>query len=379
MHLLNSLTLLQLLLYFFVGVSIIQIIYWLLFWIAFSRKDQKLQASLQPVYPPVSIIVCAHDEEANLKTLVPLLLQQDYPDFEVVIVNDRSNDATYDWLLEETKRESRLRMVQVEETPSTMNAKKYALTLGIKAAKHEWLLLTDADCRPMEPSWIKTMSQAFTTETIFVLGYSPYTKSEGMLNRFIRFETLLTGIQYIAFALMGNPYMGVGRNLAYRKSFFLNVKGFNTLLPITGGDDDLFVNRHSKAENTQVVIGKGAIVESAPQTTWKNFWNQKLRHLSVGKYYRFKHRVLLGVFAITWMLYWFTIPLLLVTQTELIIIGVAFLLRQLIMVFAVNKAADRLGYGFELAALPVLDFMYAFYYLVAGLMALVSKKVRWKN
>lgn len=379
MHLLNSFTLLQLLLYFFIGVSIIQIVYWLIYWIAFSRKDQKSQVSLQPAYPPVSIIVCAHDEEENLKALIPLLLKQDYPDFEVVIVNDRSNDATFDWLLGETKREPRLRMVQVEETPSTMNAKKYALTLGIKAAKHEWLLLTDADCRPREQSWIKTMSQAFTPETIFVLGYSPYTKSEGMLNRFIRFETLLTGIQYMAFALMGNPYMGVGRNLAYRKSFFLNVKGFNTLLPITGGDDDLFVNRHSKADNTQVVIGSGAIVESAPQTTWKNFWNQKLRHLSVGKYYRFKHRVLLGVFAITWMLYWFTIPLLLVTQTELVIIGVAFLLRQLIVVLAVNKAADRLGYGFELAALPVLDFMYAFYYLVASLMALVSKKVRWKN
>lgn len=367
-----------LLFYFFVAVAVIQIVYWLCYWIAFARPAQH-QVVLQSHYPPVSVIVCAHDEEENLKALVPLLLQQDYPDFEVIVVNDRSNDATYDWLLQATNMESRLRMVHVEKTPPAMNPKKYALTLGVKAAKHEWLLLTDADCRPLENSWIKSFSNAFTAETVFVLGYSPYTSAPGMLNRFIRFETLVTAIQYLSFAMLGHPYMGVGRNLAYRKSFFLNVKGFNTLLPIMGGDDDLFVNRHSVGNNTRVVIGRDALITSLPQRSWRDFWNQKIRHLSVGKYYRFRHRLLLGVFGLTWILYCLILSMLVITQTALLPVAIVFCLRLLTMVFAVNKAVKRLEYGFELVAVPVLDFMFAFYYLVAGLMALVSKKVRWKN
>lgn len=371
----------QLLFYFFLAITFVQCVYWLIFLIAFARKDKEAskQTTLQPTQPPVSVIVCAHDEEENLKELVPLLLAQHYPDFEVIIVNDRSNDNTYDWLLAETKKDLRLRMVNVEETPTTLNAKKYALTLGIKAAKNDWLLFTDADCRPQSNLWLRTMAQAFSESTQFVLGYSPYAKSAGMLNRFIRFETVITAIQYLGFALLGKPYMGIGRNLAYRKSYFLNAKGFTTLLPITGGDDDLYVNRHATPENTQVVIGAESLVESTPQTTWGNFRNQKLRHLSVGKHYRLKHRVMLGLFTLSWMFFWFTLPALLIFQTGVWFVAGGFLLRQLLMMAAVNNANARLGRTFELAALPVLDFMYAFYYLVAGLMALVSKKVRWKK
>src|SRR5690606_33778770 len=122
--------------------------------------------------------------------------------------------------------------------------KKYGLTLGIKAASHEWILLTDADCRPNSRRWIRSMSRYFDEDTQFVLGFSPYRATAGLLNLFIRFETMLTAIQYFSFGWLGNPYMGVGRNLAYRKSKFLEEKGFNNFLHVTGGDDDLFVNQH---------------------------------------------------------------------------------------------------------------------------------------
>ena len=128
----------------------IQFIYFTVFRVAFSRK----QAERQPQHLPVSVIVCAHDEEKNLKELIPQLLAQDYPEFEVIIVDDRSNDATFDFLLAETARDHRLRMVHVNRTPPHANSKKYALTLGIKASRYEWLLLTDADCRPNGSAWI---------------------------------------------------------------------------------------------------------------------------------------------------------------------------------------------------------------------------------
>ncbi|NBP71584.1 MAG: glycosyltransferase, partial [Cytophagia bacterium] len=201
-------------------------------------------------------MVCAHDELENLQVLVPLLLQQAYPNFEVIVVDDRSNDATLDWLLNETKIHPGLRMVHVDHTPDHINGKKYALTLGIRAAKHDWIVLTDADCRPASPDWLKGLSEGIGENTEIILGYSPYQKKEGWLNRFIRFESLITALQYLGFALLKKPYMGVGRNMAYRKSLFMNNKGFTNMLSYTGGDDDLFVNKHAKGSNTSVVMGE---------------------------------------------------------------------------------------------------------------------------
>ncbi len=328
---------------------------------------------------PVSIIVCAHDEEENLKALIPQLLAMDYPEFEVIIVEDRSNDGTYDYLLEATKLDSKLKMVRVQQTPDHINGKKFGLTLGIKAARYEWLLFTDADCRPVSKNWITEMSARFTGKSEIVIGFSSYEKAPGLLNSFIRFETFLTAIQYIGFALIGKPYMGVGRNLAYRKPLFINNKGFNTHLGVMGGDDDLFVNEHAHEDNTAVSISKEALVVSKPKTTLQSFYYQKLRHLSVGKKYKLGDRAILGIFAITWILTWIFVVPAAFFSPWLYWIGGAFLLRWVLLVTLFHFGPKRLGDSFEAWKTPFLDFIYAFYYLVAGLVALVSKKVRWKN
>ncbi len=324
------------------------------------------------------MIVCAHDEEGNLKELIPALLSQDHPEFEVIIVDDRSNDSTFDFLLAETAKDHRLRMVHVNRTPLHANSKKYALTLGIKAARFEWLLLTDADCRPDGNTWISAMSSRFESATHFVLGYSPYEKTKGLLNAFIRFDTLVTAIQYVSFAILGNPYMGVGRNLAYRRSRFLEVKGFNNILGITGGDDDLFVNLHAKGGNTAVCVDRAAQTHSKPKTSLKKFLNQKLRHLSVGRHYRFGHRLLLGLFIISWLGVWLVgLPLLI--SGDYYMGGGLIIFRVILVIITVHLAARRFGQAFELWLVPLLDFIYVFYYLVTGLRTLVTKNIRWKN
>jgi glycosyltransferase involved in cell wall biosynthesis len=353
----------------------IQSIYFVVFIVAFSKKQN--QKEPQPL--PVSIIVCAHDEENNLKELIPALLAQDHPAFEIIIVDDRSNDSTFDLLLSEAAKDHRVRMVHVNRTPPHANSKKYALTLGIKAARYEWLLLTDADCRPQSNSWVRIMSSNFNDQTNFIIGYSPYLKRPGILNAFIRFETLLTAIQYLSFAVLGNPYMGVGRNLAYRRSRFLDVKGFNNILGVTGGDDDLFVNQHANGGNTVVCLDVNAQVYSIPKTTWKDFLYQKVRHLSVGRRYRFGHRFLLGLFVFTWMTSWFTGISLAVFTENYFIIGALLGFRLLLVTFTFFKASKTLGEMFEVWIVPLLDFIYVFYYLVTGLLALVTKKVQWKN
>lgn len=343
--------------------------------ISISKKRFDPTVSLKPI----SVIVCAHDEEQNLRELIPALLKQQHPEFEVIIVNDRSNDGTYDWLLDETKKEPGLKMVNIDRTPAHVNGKKYAITLGIKAAKYDWVLLTDADCRPNNEQWIRSISERSSEDRNFVLGYSAYEKRPGFLNLFIRFETLFTAIQYIGYALAGNPYMGVGRNLAYRKSVFLENKGFNNFLGITGGDDDLFVNQHATSKNTAVALGGDALVYSFPKTTLKEFYRQKVRHLSVGKKYRVKHQFLLALFFITHLVTWFAGIPLLILSTGVVWVASALVFRTLLFSITVHQAAGRFGQKFEWGAVPLLDFLFVIYYLSTAPVAFLTKKIRWKS
>lgn len=356
-------------------ISLIQIIYLGRFLYAF----RDMAPVDRPNTPPVSVVVCAHDEEANLRELVPLLLAQDYPDFEVIIVEDRCNDATYDYLLEATSVNPRLKMVRVKHLPEHVTGKKYALTLGVKAAAHEWVLLTDADCRPAGNQWIRSMAAGMTPDKQIVLGYSPYQRSSGYLNAFIRFESLITATQFVGRALLGTPYMGTGRNLAYRKALFLDNKGFHGHLNITGGDDDLFVNRHATGANTAVCLGEPSIMRSVPEQTWKAFFYQKKRHLSVGKLYRWRDRWMLGLFSVTWILSWAMLPFVLMPQYVAYGAWVGMVIRILLLTWLVHRASRRLGEPFEAWKTPLLDFNYAIYYLGTGLSALVSKRIRWKN
>jgi len=353
----------------------IQLVYFLIFIFTFSKRS--VPNGPQP--NPVSVIVCAHDEEENLRELIPQLLSQDHVQFEVIIVDDRSNDGTFDLLLAETAKDHKLRMVHVNRTPPHVNSKKYALTLGIRAARYEWILLSDADCRPVGKGWISGISSHFTETKNFVLGYSPYQTKGGLLNAFIRFDTLLTGVQYLSFAMLGIPFMGVGRNLAYRRSMFLKVKGFNDILPVTGGDDDLFVNQHARSRDTAVSLEIASQMESIPKSGWSAFYHQKVRHLSVGKKYRMGHKILLGLFMITWLLAWFAGILLAYLSIETSLVLSLLGLRILVVVLTMQISARRLGQRFEIWLVPLLDFIYTFYYLVTGLRALVTQKVRWKS
>jgi cellulose synthase/poly-beta-1,6-N-acetylglucosamine synthase-like glycosyltransferase len=366
---------LQILFYVFLAAAGIQCIYFLIFSIAFSGK----RSVPEHKSPPVSVVVAAHDEEENLRQLLPMLLAQDYPSFEIIIVEDRSNDESYDFLLEETKKHDNVKMVRVQQTPDHINSKKFALTLGIKAAKHEWILLCDADCRPNTNQWIKSMGVYFQDSKQIVLGYSPYLTTPGWLNRFIRFDAIITAVQYVGFALLGMPYMGVGRNLAYRKSLFLENKGFNEVNHVVGGDDDLFVNKHANRKNTAIALGSDTLVETMPKNSWREFFYQKLRHLSVGKYYKASHKIVLSIFTLSWILVW-TLGLLQLFFLELpLIVGGILLVRVILITATIQITVKALGDRFEAWPILFLDILYPFYYITTGLAAIFTKKVQWRN
>lgn len=276
----------------FAFALIVQLFYYLYFYlrIAFLKVEDKKNEQF-----PVSVIICAKDEAQNLEDFLPAVLEQDYPDFEVIVVNDGSEDETGDVLKRFDIKYKNLYVTTIPKNNKFRQGKKLAVTIGLKAAKNEWVLLTDADCEPVSKNWISKMQANFKENTEIVLAYGGYFKRKGFLNKLIRFDTLFIAMQYFTFAKAGIPYMGVGRNLAYRKSVFFKNKGFASHLKLKSGDDDLLVNKIARKKNTAIELSPESFTRSVPETNFSSWYYQKKRHLSTGKYYRFKHKFILGL------------------------------------------------------------------------------------
>lgn len=265
------------------------------------RWNRKKHPELdEPFEPGVSVVVCARNEGPNLQNYLQALLSQRYSEFEVIVVNDASQDNTQLVLEHYQHLYPQLRLTFVPTDAWVRSSKKLALTLAAKASKYDFLLLTDADCVPESPYWIREMMSAFrNVNTEVVLGYGGYFYEPGMLNRWVRYDTIFTAMQYLGMAMSGHPYMGVGRNLAYRKSTFFQHGGFAGLLSERAGDDDLFVNKVATKRNTDVVITPESFTWSIPKATWEEWRVQKYRHLSVSPAYRLSSRLLLGIEPLT--------------------------------------------------------------------------------
>ncbi len=244
--------------------------------------------------PGISVIICAKNEEKNLERFLPHILQQDYPEFEVVVVNDSSSDETEQLLMQLSAQYKQLRYTSIPANDNPMRGKKLALTIGLKSAKFDHVVLSDADCYPVSDHWLKRMVSNFSGDKKIVLGYGRYERKKGLLNKLIRYETCFTAISYFSYAIKGRPYMGIGRNLAYEKSLFFDNKGFASHYHLLSGDDDLFVNENANGKNCAVEFSKESHTLSLPELTFKSWLKQKKRHISAGSHYRTGSRIRLG-------------------------------------------------------------------------------------
>ncbi len=331
------------------------------------------------VFSPVSVIICAHNEQDNLIKFLPTILQQEYPDFEVVVVNDCSTDDSK-WILQDmTRAYKHLKIVDIKEHIQLKHSKKFALTLGIKAASYEKLILTDADCQPQSNTWLKEMSGAFENGKELILGYSPYFKTTSFLNKFIRFETTHTAMSYLSYALKRNTYMGVGRNLAYNKTLFFQGKGFNAHMHIKSGDDDLFVNTNATASNVNIAIHPDAHVYSIAKDSWKSYYKQKARHVSASTLYKTKHKRMLGTQLVSSALFYLMLILCIFLYPSLWYLALsAYLLRLIGQLAVFNAIYKKLAVKDLLIWLPLLDIFYYFYICTNGLFNRHKKQPSWK-
>ena len=235
------------------GLFLIQIIYYLCLYNrihARSRAVKQGDTHFTQELPPISVIICAREESENLRRNLGAVLEQDYPLFEVIVINDGNTDESEDYLTILEEKYPHLYHSFVPDSSRYISRKKLAVTLGIKASKYEWLVFTNANCMPQSNQWLRLMARNFTSRTQVVLGYSGYERGKGWLHKRVAFDNLFTSMRYLGFALAGSPYMGIGRNLAYRKELFYQQKGFSAHLNLQRGDDDLFINHVATPENT---------------------------------------------------------------------------------------------------------------------------------
>ncbi|GGD87587.1 glycosyltransferase [Planktosalinus lacus] len=326
---------------------------------------------------PVSVVICSKNEAENLKKHIPLWLEQQYPNFELILINDASIDKTLEVIEEFAATDERIKIVDVKNNEAFWANKKYALTLGIKKAKNNYLLFTDADCKPASNSWIQHMANHFSSEKQLVLGYGAYAKKSGLLNKLIRFETVLTALHYFSFAKAGMAYMGVGRNLAYTAKLFYDTNGFMSHMYIRSGDDDLFVNEAANSTNVALCATPESFTVSEPKKTWKSYITQKKRHITTASNYKPLHKILLSIIYLVNCLFWIgTVVSFVFLQWEWVATLVFF--RLLIQYIIFGKTFKIFRESGLVLLLPLLEILLISFQIAIFISNIFSKPKHWK-
>ena len=340
--------------------------------LAFYKEEEKKPQAL----PPISIIIAARNESDNLYENLPYILTQDYPEFEVIIVNNQSVDDST-WLLKALcLQHKNLRVVEIAKNKHLLPGKKLPITLGVKGAKYENMLFTDADCRPASNHWLRIMAGSFSEKKEIVLGYAPYYKTKGIINKIIRYDTAFIGVSYLSMALVKLPYMGVGRNLAYSKKVFDTVRGFKSHYSLPSGDDDLFIQEAAVNENYTIQLSPDSFCFSMPATTWKSWIRQKTRHYTTSSRYNFIKKALLGIYPISLLMTWISFVILLSNANWWIIGLIIFSILLIIKWLIQGKCLRKLNEKRFAMAFPLWDLAHA---LLMPIMYNFSDHKRYKK
>jgi glycosyltransferase involved in cell wall biosynthesis len=365
----------QIIFIMFCVVAAVQIFYYVFFFRRLAFYEPPLKTA--NISQPVSVIICARDEADNLAKNLPGILVQDYKTtHEIIVVNDNSTDETKYVIDEYKKSFKNLVNIELTQEAKLIMGKKFPLSMGIKSAKYETLILTDADCVPASEFWVDHVQQAYHDNTEVVLGYGAYHKKPGLLNKLIRFETFHSALQYFSYALAGIPYMGVGRNLSYKREVFMRNKGFSSMNMIPSGDDDLFINKVANKYNTAIMIDPASHTLSEAKKTWNDWMRQKYRHYTTSKYYKPIHKFLLGLYSLTLVLFYPLFAASVVMHTwwlALSVLGLRLLIQAIILYKTMKKLNEK-----DLWPFFILFDIWMFFYFLITVPALWKKpKQTW--
>lgn len=326
-----------------------------------TQKENNADVNLK--HPPLSVIIVAKDAANELKENLPFILEQDYPEFEVIVIYDSAADDCDDVLKLLEDKYPNLYHTFIPDSARYISHKKLGITMGIKASRHDWLVFTESNCRPQSKRWLRQMARNFTPSTEIVLGYSNYEKASGWFNKKITFDTLLNSMRYLGMAISGHPYMGTGRNMAYRKSLYYKQKGFSSHLNLQRGEDDLFINETANEHNTRVETDPESLIRiSIPK--YKRIWREeKISYMATSRLFKGTARYLMGFETCSRLLFYITTIATITISTILhqwIIAGIALLLwilRYVLQLVVFRKASTYLGERKFYGLLPVFDIL----------------------
>lgn len=367
---------LNIIFYVFIGIVAIQLLYYVGIFSKFAFAKPQI---ITPKRIPVSVIVCAKNEAEKVKQFVPILATQDYPDYEIVLIDDASSDETLDIFEAFEKQYSNIRLVKVENNEAFWGNKKFALTMGIKAARKEYLLFTDADCYPTSKDWITNMSSQFTMSKTIILGYGAYEKiKKSFLNKIIRFDAMLTATQYFSWAKAGMPFSGEGRNLAYKKEEFFKVNGYIDHMNIRTGEDALFINQAATKKNTAVCYNPESFTYSEPKHSFKDWFTQKRRGVFTSSFFKPLDKFQLKLFAVSQLLFIVLAIVLAALQFNWMFLVPAIVFRYIFTWIVVGYSAAKLKEKDTVYWYPVIEIILTFTQLNVFFTNLFSKPVHWK-
>ena len=292
--------------------------------------------------PFVSVIICAKNEQNNLSQFLEFVLSQKYPDFEVLVVDDNSTDDSLTVLKEFKKKYSQLKVLTLQAEKSSFG-KKQVLEFGIEHAKSDYLVMTDADCKPLSASWLVGIVNGFADGSELVLGVSLYSKLKGTVNSIIQNDTGFIAANYLSMAASGFPYMSVGRNVAYKRSLFEKVGGFKSHYHIPSGDDDLLINQMPKKTKVNLIYNKGSQTESVPKLSFKSYFSQKIRHVSAGMKYNKRNLLILSLYYSFTTLWYLLIPSLIYCSDELLLISTFIIVKKVAMYSFIQRIFLKIG------------------------------------
>lgn len=326
----------------------------------------------KPVSDPpqagVSLVVCVRNHSGPVIRHLPGWLSQDHTPLEIVIVDDHSVEAEFEELSLACRGEERIRLIR-NDGPQ---GKKAALMQGIQQASYPVIVLTDSDCRPASSQWVRRMLQA-GADTGLVLGCGPYEKGAGFLNRFQRFETLMTAVQYLGWAGAGVPYTGVGRNLAFPREWFMQAEPLKDTLAVPYGDDDVIVQSAASSIPVHACVDSSAFMFSDPSPDWTTWLRQKHRHLSAGHQYPLSARIPAMMVPLLLIGYWAMLPFMAMYAWSLAVCLISMVVRWYRGARWSRQLGDKdLGYSF-----PALELLYTLHLVLTGTWATLRPKKTW--
>lgn len=326
---------------------VIQLVYYLYLFLKpyrfFKSKQGVEENKEEAAYLGITVIITAKNEAANLRSNLLDILEQDYPNFQVVVVNNGSDDSTAELLDDLSKIYSNLYVTYIPIGSEKLNNKKLAITVGIKAAKHDILLFTEPDSKPLSDKWILEVAREFNKGKEVVLGACRLIKKRGVVNNYIQYDNILNGIRYLTPALLKRPWFGIGRNMAYRKDLFYKEKGFSALLNVENGEDNLFIDKIANKDNIAVVLSNESLVESNVADSTRAWRKDRSSYLRTKKHLSKLFSRVFALEVVSRYLFYILFLLLIVVgiqfrlNVSIAIAVLLFVIRFIVLLYVMNK------------------------------------------